>query len=170
MRVGWEYRQSPAELRAQGEFRSQWRRRTRSSRLCRRPSSCHTGPGSSPQRQLPAGLGLEGARWGGGSALGHLLVSAGHLGLELGLGEVGELIDSHLPCSKGIVLLHLDKVGVEDVSPQLQLSLAAVLLSMLFTERGKLKIAVSILGGKNCSQEGRGDHNQLHDECQRVLT
>ena len=27
----------PAELRAQGEFRSQWRRRTRSSRLCRRP-------------------------------------------------------------------------------------------------------------------------------------
>ena len=28
---------SPAELRAQGEFRSQWRRRTRSSRLCRKP-------------------------------------------------------------------------------------------------------------------------------------
>ena len=30
---------------------------------------------------------------------------------------------------------------------------------MLFTERSKLKIPVSILGGKNCSQEGGGDYS-----------
>ena len=30
---------------------------------------------------------------------------------------------------------------------------------MLFTERSKLKIPVSILGGNNCSQEGGGDYS-----------
>merc|ERR1712083_252118 len=47
--------------------------------------------------ELTAGLGLEGGRWGSGAALGHLLVSTGHLGLKLGLREVRELIDSHVP-------------------------------------------------------------------------
>merc|ERR1719277_1207066 len=74
--------------------------------------------------QLTAGLGLESGRgWHSDSALGHPLVTTGHLGLKLSLGEVGELIHSHLPSSESIVPLNLGQVSVEDVLPQLKLSL-----------------------------------------------